>query len=37
MTKKKKIIIEADEKYATWLFKHLQKEHPKTKRAMKLV
>jgi hypothetical protein len=32
-----KIIIKANPKYATRLYKHLRKEHPSTKPRMKLV
>jgi len=31
-----KIIIKANKKYAERLFKHLKKEHPSTRRRMKL-
>lgn len=34
--KQVKIIINTDAKYASWLARHLQKEHPKTKGKIKL-
>jgi hypothetical protein len=31
-----KIVIKANPKYANWLYLHLRKEHPSTRRRMKL-
>jgi hypothetical protein len=31
-----KVIIKTSKKYGTWLKKHLEKEHPKTKHKIKL-
>lgn len=36
MRRQKKIIIMGNKKYVEYMFKHLKKEHPSTRKRMKL-